>query len=110
MPGEELTADNWQPSMQMFESLASMMSPGGSKQDISDIRSQAQQRLVERNSVQELTNIMTINAKDNSLMRTDETEFSFQATNDYKGARGNSLGRQNAKARLAALKQSKCKV
>jgi len=37
MTGEDLTGDNWQPSLQMFESLVSLMSqPTSKKQDVPD--------------------------------------------------------------------------
>ena len=113
--------DSFQPNLQMFESLASLLSQGAvtpsqSNPDVfSPMTSQLQQDRVERTSNNGMTNILT---NFRGAPTAEENEFSFQRIclnnngSEKKGlttetTRAASIGRQNAKARLAALKQSK---
>ena len=63
MLADDLANDNFQPNLQMFESLVSMVSQNsaaGRLDSITDTTSQIQQQLVEQNSSRQLTNILTM--------------------------------------------------
>ena len=105
-----LDLDNWQPNLQMFESMLSAMSANQTHSASGDFRASDSQpeemkevQFIGSDSSQEL-------GLAGAVINKQSYEFSFdqfkQKTDEMKPthARQDSIGRQNAKARLAALK------